>query len=448
MKKLKHYIFSALIFTLAISQTFEYLQQKKLMEDYYKEQIFDEISTTLLSKNQFTVKVKIDLNGIKNPIGTTNSTQSKSTVKSQQKLNSGLDFITGVKRDGSVSPTGQKPQIDLRKKQSAEGSISNMDVIVYVDESQSTGTVKDNIETLVRNIIPESFSDCDDCIQIKSMPFQRQNINPESSGGIIEQLKQEIEELKEAESQRKEKNMQDSLSVLTSQLKILEQMARNQFIKDSLENAFKLREAETIVKARERTEDSLLVFQAKKIDELRKEHTTTLAETKDQLIDVLKGGTAGEDSGVLGTGMSNSTLIIVIGSIIILLLFIAIISSRKSKVQTVYLKPKNNNGEQEKKSSAKKKDKEKSNKEETEEQPKKAESAPVQQTKQAQINPFLETQIHQDPNVIQSEVHDLKQSAVSLTVGQKEGATSVIKDWLEDAPKDEEENSENDNNEE
>ena len=448
MKKLKYYIFSALIFTLAISQTFEYLQQKKLMEDYYKEQIFDEISTTLLSKNQFTVKVKIDLNGIKQKNDIIKNTQSRSTVKSQQKLNSGLDFITGVKRDGSASPVKQNSQVDLRKKQSAEGSISNMDVIVYVDESQSTGTVKDNIETLVRNIIPESFSGCDDCIQIKSMPFQRQNIDPESNGGIIEQLKQEIEALKVAENQRKEKNMQDSLLTLTNQLRILEQMARNQFVQDSLETAFKLREAETIVLTRERTEDSLLVSQAKKIDELRKEHTTTLSETKDQLIDVLKGGTTAEDKGVLGTGMSNSTLIIVIGSIIILLLFIAIISSRKSKVQTVYLKPKKSKEGQDSKPSNKKKDQKKSKKEKPEEQPKQAEQAPPQQAKQVQTNPFLETQIHQDPNVIQSEVHDLKQSAVSLTVGQKEGATSVIKDWLEDAPKDEEDNKEDDNNEE
>ena len=132
MKKLQYYIFSALIFTLVISQTFEYLQQKKLMEDYYKEQIFDEISTTLLSKDQFTVKVKIDLNGTKKQKSQAN-TQSKSTTQSQQKLNSGLDFITGVKRDGSVSNAdNKKSTVDLRAKQSAQGAISNMDVFVYV----------------------------------------------------------------------------------------------------------------------------------------------------------------------------------------------------------------------------------------------------------------------------------------------------------------------------
>ena len=451
MKKLKHYILSALFFTIIISQTFEYLQQKKLMEDYYKEQIFDEISTTLLSKNQFTVKVKIELNGSGYQTGETNK-QSKITTKSKQNMNSGLDFITGVKRDGSAStPDNSNSMIDLRNKKSAEGSISNIDVFVYLDESQSTGAVKDNIETLVRNIVPEYFADCSDCIQIKSMPFQRQNIDPQSEGGIIEQLKKEIEDLKLAEERRQEKNMQDSLIVLTNQLKILEQIARNQFIQDSLETAFKLKEAEMIVKTKERTDDSLLVTQAKTIDELRKEHTSSLVETKDQLIDVLKNGKQeGEDSGVLGSGLSNSTLIIVIGSIIILLLFIAIILSRKSKVETVYLKPKNKNQDNKPESNKKKSDSKKSdntkkednNIEKTEEsenkQPKPETSA---------SNPFLDTQIHQDPNVLQSEVQDLKQSAVSLTVGQKEGATSVIKDWLEDAPKDESE-SNDDNNEE
>ena len=42
------------------------------------------------------------------------------------------------------------------------------------------------------------------------------------------------------------------------------------------------------------------------------------------------------------------------------------------------------------------------------------------------------TMAHQDDNVIRSEMQSMRQSAVSMSVGQKEGASQIIKDWLAD----------------
>ena len=43
---------------------------------------------------------------------------------------------------------------------------------------------------------------------------------------------------------------------------------------------------------------------------------------------------------------------------------------------------------------------------------------------------------------MRSEIRSLRQTAVSLTVGEKEGASALIKEWLEDNPNKEDEGEE------
>ena len=45
----------------------------------------------------------------------------------------------------------------------------------------------------------------------------------------------------------------------------------------------------------------------------------------------------------------------------------------------------------------------------------------------------------QDEDAMRSEIRSLRQTAVSLTVGEKEGASALIKEWLEDNPNKQEE---------
>ena len=55
---------------------------------------------------------------------------------------------------------------------------------------------------------------------------------------------------------------------------------------------------------------------------------------------------------------------------------------------------------------------------------------------------------HQNDDVARSELNSLRQSAVSMSVGQKEGATQIVKDWLDSEGVEENENSENGDSEE
>jgi len=77
-----------------------------------------------------------------------------------------------------------------------------------------------------------------------------------------------------------------------------------------------------------------------------------------------------------------------------------------------------------------KKDNNKSEKEETEV----AKTTPIAQ---AQTNPYA-TMAFEDENVIRAELKALRQSAVSMSVNQREGATQIVKDWLSDGASDSE----------
>ena len=51
-------------------------------------------------------------------------------------------------------------------------------------------------------------------------------------------------------------------------------------------------------------------------------------------------------------------------------------------------------------------------------------------------------------DIARAEIRTLRQSAVTMSAGQKEGATQIIKDWLEDSPADNNEETNSDENKE
>ena len=106
--------------------------------------------------------------------------------------------------------------------------------------------------------------------------------------------------------------------------------------------------------------------------------------------------------------------------IIILILvggFVGVFFALKQKPKPVYLKPKN-----------KEKNKESDNNIE-----KKQIADPVQEA-----NP----PINENADVVKSEVKSLRQSAVSMSVGQKEAATKIIEDWLDEPEENNQDESE------
>ena len=95
---------------------------------------------------------------------------------------------------------------------------------------------------------------------------------------------------------------------------------------------------------------------------------------------------------------------------------VTFLAANNKKPKTVYLKPKD---------TKKDKDANQENNNSTEEDNNKSPSAP---------SPAAPPQLRPDEDAMRSELRSLRQTAVSLTVGEKEGASALIKEWLEDNP--------------
>ena len=110
---------------------------------------------------------------------------------------------------------------------------------------------------------------------------------------------------------------------------------------------------------------------------------------------------------------------------------VTFLAANNRKPKTVYLKPKD---------SMKNKTDNKKTKdikdEKTEDEPDK--SINVEDAAVAPEASFLSQPPRPDEDAMRSELKSLRQTAVSLTVGEKEGASTLIKEWLEDNPNKEE----------
>jgi hypothetical protein len=104
---------------------------------------------------------------------------------------------------------------------------------------------------------------------------------------------------------------------------------------------------------------------------------------------------------------------------------------RKNQQDVVYLKPKGDKKKEKKGKAEKKSKKEDSDEVEAEV----AQAAPPADPQTPPTNPYA-TLAFEDDNVLRSELRALRQSAVSLSVSQREGATQIVKDWLSDGAED------------
>ena len=132
---------------------------------------------------------------------------------------------------------------------------------------------------------------------------------------------------------------------------------------------------------------------------------------------ILKHQTPGDKSLLgmqIGEGDSSIMSYVLIIFLVISLIVVTFLAANNKKPKTVYLKPKNKKGTKTKKGS------DKNN----------SDSDGDNDTEPASAPPSPRP----DEDAMRSEIRSLRQTAVSLTVGEKEGASALIKEWLEDNP--------------
>ena len=108
---------------------------------------------------------------------------------------------------------------------------------------------------------------------------------------------------------------------------------------------------------------------------------------------------------------------------------VTFLAANNRKPKTIYLKPKSS-GKEKKKDDDSKDEKTESDTDKIDEAKEEAD----QETPPLTPRP--------DEDAVRSELRSLRQTAVSLTVGEKEGASALIKEWLEDNPNKEDEGEE------
>ena len=318
-----------------------------------------------------------------------------------------------------------------------------LEIIIYLDESISTGSLQTNLSTVIMQNLKEV--DCNECIRFETLELPGIGEGEQRTDSSLEELLIEIDSLKET--------MRNSqLAIKDNQINELEDINAKYLdeikdFQDHLKEQDRLKqEAEAMRMARleenERNyrakQDSLYVLTSIKLDEAVRGRIQSEETTKKELLSVIKMQIQGEEmagnvsdntqselftktpsSGQKGIGSQTWMMILML----LLLLVILLVVIMKNK-QTVYLKPKSNDG-----------------------------SKASENQKGAKLpsqSPDLgATQAYENDDVKRTELQSLRQKAVSMSVSEKAGANQIVQDWLGDTESEElESDSENQKEEE
>lgn len=414
----KIYIILFVLFTIIWAQQTNAIAQKISIENSYQQKILTNLSP-LLGDEKLLVIVSIEFSTI------------GGVLKKNTDMNSGNN-INGTYIPGlpTVPSTQNKNTKFTRQGNSTSDlNIGRVDVIIGMDESSITPSIKPQIISLVQKIIPNT-KECEDCIKIEAMQFQTGQKNKR-----LTELEEKIELL---EKEKREADLiadQVKIDDLEEKLNNAETARKNYEAIDNIRKLEAYRQDsirfQNFLKAEQnrRMQDSIKFINTEKrlervMESKIKSDSTIISE---QMSIVKKQAGISDDGGSL-FGNSNMMTSILIIFLIISLMIVTFLAANNRKPKTIYLKPK---------ISKDKKDKQEKN--DTNES--------VDDNKDTETNnestpQEITPKIKQDEDALRSELKSLRQTAVSLTVGEKEGASALIKEWLEDNPN-KEENSEN-----
>ena len=400
-----------LVLSVALGQNAELITQKINVENAIRDKVSVTINK-LVNRNDYVIIVNARMD-LKPSFQMNDSNQKNSTSQSMYNPIPGL--LPTVPKQNIQEPESNGSFNYSTDKYLLYG----LDIAVYLDEDISSGMLQQNITKLVLDAIPEII-DCDDCIRFETMQM---NNNTDSN---FQNMLQKIEKLEQEKRDGEQKINDWKFEKLEKQLmnaedarQEWESQARERERQRAIADSSELARLQKIEREYRSKQDSLYQLTSFKLDKAIQSRTDADAETKAQLIDIIKKGIS-NDSGKdqfsdvvtsdvpddlsmqnAPSGTSNMVLYIVGSVILLLLLTLLFIVLRNQKKPPVYLKPKSVNENQSPNNNV----------------------APVSHTPP-------ETSANMNSDVKRSELNSLRQSAVSMSVGQKDGATQIVKDWL------------------
>ena len=294
-----------------------------------------------------------------------------------------------------------------------------LDIAVYLESSVATGAMRKNIESLIKESIPE-IQDCDDCIRFETM-----NMSSTGSSNTYDDLLEKIEKLEADKRSAEQQILNWKFDELEKQLALSEdarteweKQARQREKSRQIADSLRLVNLESIEKEYRKKQDSLYLVTSLKLDEALRGRLESSDQVTDKLMEIIKSGMdPNADKDLLDrpkdSGISSTVLVlIIVGAFCILTLAGVIMLTKSGSNKTVYLKPKE------------------SGKPEGAASDIPVVNNPVN-TQSAPVTTFNPTSANENTDVARSDLKDLRQSAVALGVSQKDGSNQIVQDWLD-----------------
>ena len=407
------------------------IAQKIVIENSYQQKVFAAVSS-LMGEEKFLVIVNIEFSTIGGTL--------KKTTAPQSGTNTQGTYIPGLPTVPSSRDRIALYGSDSKKSSDSGLEVGRVDVIVGMNETSLAGnaSIKQEIKSLVETIIPQT-KDCDDCIKFKSMQFQVGQKNKR-----LAELETKIEELVAAKRKAdlaadsiRLNNLENQLTDATKARTALESMVRLRELKQMEEDSIQFAQLVASERARKQQDSIRFVNTEERLERVMESKIKTDSVIIREAMGIMKqqaGGGNDEESLLgmqVGGGSSSIMSYVLIIILIISLMVVTFLAANNRKPKTIYLKPKESGKENKNKA-----DKKESvgSKDEKPESDQKSEDDEVA----AEVPAAPPSPPRPDEDAMRSELKSLRQTAVSLTVGEKEGASTLIKEWLEDNPNKEE----------
>ena len=421
--KLRKIFLTIFLFGLIFTQNAELITQKINVENAIRDKVSVTINK-LLDPSQYVIIVNARMDVKAFGLGDTEVDNNSS----KNNYYSPIPGLLPTVPQNIKQPTGNTFSYATDKY-----LLYGMDIAIYLEETIADGQLKQNINRLIREAIPE-FVDCEDCIRFETMSMK----NNQSS--TYQDLLDKIEKLEEERRAADQQIINWKFDQLEEQLALSEdarneweaqarQRERSRYLSDSL----RLEGLQKIETEYRKKQDSLYLITSLKLDEAIRGRIESESDLNDKLIDIIKTGLDGNaDKDLIAggskddmdidrqQGVSSSTILWIAIAIILLLLSMLLFFVLKQQKQPVYLKPKTkNNGNN-------------SNNVKS--------ANPIEE----ESIEFSSTHANENDDVMRSELKSIRQSAVAMSVSQKDGANQIVQDWLDDTSDD---TSSNDNEE-
>ena len=410
------------IVSILFTQNLDLFTQKITLENSLRDKIYSELERVLnKNKNRFVVVVNLELGKYGDLIS-----QNKNDNKGNQNSR-GMEYLPGVPLSGSKGIS--KNNSTQRRIGANDYIISEIDISIYIEQSLATGSNEKMIESLVKGIIPQT-SNCDDCITIETMNFQTQN----SEDTELQKLRKELEAFKESERKRQLTELNVQLADLQARLEDSENERMTWEDYERRRDSIKVAHWEEAKAQEEIVLKEQLQTVQNKLDTAINRRIESETQTKNDLIDII-GGRSNDPLSMQGRRSGGTSPFIYLAIFLIIIIVIAFLFILINKKSVVYLKPKGDSPNNDNASSS----------------PPADNNNDTAATQNQNVNDNS-SNLHQptnttamiDDSVVQSELKALRQSSIAMSASQKEGATQIVKDWIDDGmPTDSSEESDN-----